>query len=249
MVTKEKYSFSKLSAFKQCPYGYYLRYVLNKKGIGNAFSSYGTLVHSILERYAKGELELWDLSGVFEWEFETAVPEKFPFNKYVVLRDTYYKQGLDFLRSFQGYEKYKILGVEQQFDRDIDDWTFTGIIDLIIQDPDGKLIIRDYKSKAAFKNDREQFEYARQLYLYSAYVKEKFGRFPDELQFLMFRKQHLVVIPFDPSAYEEAEDWAKGMVKDIREAVDFPSCCDEFYSNNLCNHREYCELKGAKGFR
>lgn len=240
---KERYSFSKLSSFKQCPYGYYLRYVLGKKGVGNAFSSYGSLVHSVLERYAKGEMEVWDLPKVYEREFDAAVPERFPFNKYVVLRDTYYKQGLEFLKSFQGYGEYKILGVEQPFDRNIEDWLFTGIIDLVIEDKNGKLIVRDYKSKASFKNDQEKFEYARQLYLYSAYVKEKFGRFPDELQFLMFRKQHLVSIPFDLTNYEEAIAWAKSTVEDIRGAIDFPPHCEEFYANNLCNHRLYCEMK------
>lgn len=241
---KERYSFSKLSSFFVCPYGWWLRYGEHKPGIGNAFSSYGTFVHSLMERYAKGEADIWELPGMYEWEFDTAVPEKFPWNKYVVLRDSYYKQGLEFLKSFQGYDKYKILGVEQTFDQDIADWTFTGIIDLILQDENGRLIIRDYKSKAEFKNDKEKAEYARQLYLYSMYVEEKFGRLPDELQFLMFRKNKLVTIPFDKADYKEAIEWAKQTVSTIRETFEFKPKCDNFYANNLCNHREYCEFKG-----
>ena len=88
----EKYSFSKLSAWWTCPYGYYLRYIKHQKGIGNAFSSYGTLVHEIMEKYAKGEAELWDLPQMFEWLFDSAVPETFPPNKYVDLKENYYKQ-------------------------------------------------------------------------------------------------------------------------------------------------------------
>lgn len=197
-----------------------------------------------MERYAKGEADIWELPTLYEWEFDTAVPEKFPWNKYVILRDRYYRQGLDFLKSFQGYDKYEILGVEQSFVQDIEDWTFTGIIDLILQDENGKLIIRDYKSKAEFKNDKEKTEYARQLYLYSMYVEEKFGRPPDELQFLMFRKQNLITISFNKSDYNEAIEWAKNTVRMIRCALEFPPRCDEFYANNLCNHREYCKFKG-----
>lgn len=240
---KEKYSFSKLSSFYTCPYGWWLRYEEHKVGIGNAFSSYGTFVHSIMERYAKGEADIWELPALYEWEFETAVPEKFPWNKYTVLHDSYYRQGLDFLKSFQGYDNYKILGVEQSFDQDIDDWVFTGIIDLILEDKEGKIIIRDYKSKATFKNDKEKREYARQLYLYSMYVKNKLGKFPDELQFLMFRKQTLVTIPFNEEDYSEAIGWAKNTVQTIRDALEFPPKCDDFYGNNLCNHREYCDFK------
>lgn len=244
VVVPERYSFSKLSAWWTCPYGYYQRYIERKKGIGNAFSSFGTLVHDIMERYAKGTLQLWDLACVYEWEFDSAVKENFPPNNFVDLKDTYYKQGLNFLKNFEGYDDIKILGAEEDFVIKIDDWEFNGIIDLLYEDANGKLIIRDYKSKASFKNAEEQKKYARQLYLYSMHVKEKYGRFPDELQFLMFRKQkEPVVIPFCQDDYDEALTWAKKTVEIIRNAIDYPSQCDEFYGNYLCNHREYCDLK------
>lgn len=240
---RERYSFTKLSAWWTCPYGWRLRYIEGLHGIGNAFSSYGSFVHEIMEKYAKGEAEIWDLPSLFEWGFDVNVPEKFPYNKYVELRESYYKQGLEFLKSFQGYDKYKILGVEKDFDIDIDDWTFNGFIDLVFEDENGRLIIRDYKSKASFKNEQEKKEYARQLYLYSLYVKEQYGKYPDELQFLMFRKNDLISIPFDIDALNEAIEWAKDTVRIIRNAFDYPPTCDEFYAQNLCNHREYCAFK------
>lgn len=240
----EKYSFSKLSAWWTCPYGYYLRYIKHQKGIGNAFSSYGTLVHEIMEKYAKGEAELWDLPQMFEWLFDSAVPETFPPNKYVDLKESYYKQAMNFLKNFEGYEKYKMLGVEEKFELDIEDWKFVGIIDLVFEDENGRLIIRDYKSKASFKNENEKREYARQLYLYAIYVKEKYGRYPDELQFLMFRKEKdPVKIAFNEESKEEAVEWAKDTVRIIRNTFDYPPQCEEFYAQNLCNHREYCQHK------
>ena len=242
----EQYSFSKLSTWWTCPYGYKLKYIDHKAGIGNAFSSFGTLVHSIMERYANGELEIWNLPTVYEWEFQSAVPEKFPWNKYVDLRNSYYEQGLAFLKSFQGYDRYKLLGVEDEFKLQIDDWMFVGIIDLVFEDEDGRLIIRDYKSKASFKDENEKNKYARQLYLYSLYVKEKYGRYPDELQFLMFRKQNTVKIAFEQEKLDEAVKWATDTVRIIREAFDYPPTCDSFYGENLCNHREYCDLKPKK---
>lgn len=242
-IQKERYSFSKLSSFHTCPYGYKLSYIDHQERIGNAFSSYGTLVHSILERYSKHELGLEDLVDTFEWEYASAVPEAFPYNKYVDLEESYKSQAIDFLFSFTGYQNYKILGVEKNFDLEIDDWIFNGIIDLVFEDENGRLIIRDYKSKASFKNKTEQKTYARQLYLYSLHIKEQYGRYPDELQFLMFRKQNLVTIPFDESALEEAVKWAKQTVKDIRNCIDFEPICEDFYSHNLCNHRNNCDLR------
>ena len=88
-------------------------YILHKRGIGNCFSSYGTEVHSLMERYARGEIELWDLTTIYEWEFDTAVPEKFPSTPYCKnMRKLYYEQGLNYLKNFSGYADREILEVE-----------------------------------------------------------------------------------------------------------------------------------------
>jgi len=238
---KERYSFTKLSCFCNCKYGYLQRYIENKAGIGNCFSSFGTFVHSILERYARGELELWDLPDVYDWEFDTAVAEEFPTGFRGDMRKLYYDQGLDFLNNFSDYDGIKILEVESEFDCDIDDWTFNGIIDLAFEDCAGKLVLRDYKSKSGFKSRVEQAEYARQLYLYCIYIKEKYGKFPDALQFFMFRKNKIIEIPFNIEAYHEAMDWARRTVTEIRECWDFCPSCEPFFGNNLCNHRKTCD--------
>ena len=242
---KERFSFSKLNAFLTCKYGYKLTYIDHERGIGNCFSSYGLEVHSIMERYAKGELGLWDLVSTYEWEFDGAVQEPFPSTKYCPdMRKLYYEQGLEFLKNFPGYSDKNILDVEASFDYEIDDWIFTGVIDLVYEDKEtGKLVIQDYKSKSSFKNKREQAEYARQLYLYSLYVKQKYGRYPDVLRFLMFRKNTLIDIPFNEKDLESAVTWARDTVKEIRECWDFSPSCDEFFSQNLCNHRHNCKQK------
>ena len=108
---------------------------------------------------------------------------------------------------------------------------------------DEDIPIQDYKSKSSFKNKREQAEYARQLYLYALFVKKKYGRYPDILRFMMFRKNMSIDIPFNESDLNEALSWARETVKEIRECWDFTPTCDEFFSENLCNHREYCESK------
>lgn len=75
-------------------------------------------------------------------------------------------------------------------------------------------------------------------------MKKKYGRYPDELQFLMFRRQHEPVsLQFEEGALNEAVLWAKGTVSDIRNSFDYRPQCDEFYGNNLCNHRDYCKFK------
>lgn len=223
---------------------YKFTYIDHQSGVGNCFSSYGSEVHSIMERYSKGELKLENLLDVFEWEFDAAVPEPFPQSAFCKnMRDLYYEQGVAFFKNFKGYSGVKILEVEKSFDYEFDDWIYTGVIDLILEDEDGKLILQDYKSKGAFKSKKEQAEYARQLYLYSLFVKEKYGKFPDILRFLMFRKNKTVDIPFKETECSEAIEWAKDTVKQIRNCWDFYPSCEEFFGKNLCNHREYCTNK------
>lgn len=239
----ERYSFSKLSSFHTCKYGYKLTYIDHLKGDDNCFALYGSLVHSIMERYVKKEISLWDLPKIYEWEFDTAVNKPFPKSKFCDMRQTYYNQGLKFLNNFLGYDDYKILEVENNFDIQIDDWIFTGIMDLLYEDQDGNLILLDYKSKAGFKNKLEKQKYARQLYLYCLYIKEKYGRFPAKLKFSMFRKQEEVEIDFNEDDFQEAIIWAKYTVQQIRHCTDFSPNCEDFYSTELCNHRAYCEMK------
>lgn len=243
---KERYSFSKLSAFRTCKYAYDLTYLQHKKGIGNCFSSYGTEVHSLLERYAKGELTLEILPLLYEWEFEGAVPEPFPNSPFCKdMRGNYYRQGLEFLKAFKGYDEYDILGVETKFDLTIEDWTFNGIIDLVLKDKRGGIILQDYKSKKKFKNKTEQKEYARQLYLYSKYIQKAYGESPRTLRFYMFRTNATIDIPFTQTSLLEAEHWATDTVNKIRSCWDFEPTQNEFYCNNLCNHRKYCRAKNG----
>lgn len=240
---KERFSFSKLSSFHTCKYGYQQTYIEHQERADNAFAQYGSLVHSIMERYAKKELELWELTDVYKREYKSAITEKFPYSPYCNLADLYYKQGVQFLNNFSGYGKYKILGVEEDFELEIDDWIFIGIMDLVYEDDKGRLILLDYKSKSSFKNKEEKRKYARQLYLYCLYIKQKYGKFPDELQFFMFRKDHHESFSFSLEDFEEAQKWAKDTVKEIRECKWFYPTCEEFFGENLCNNRKNCPYK------
>ena len=97
----EKYSFSKLNSYHTCPYAWYLKYCERETGISSAFSDYGSYVHTILERYANGLYEIWELPDAYKAEFEEALTQPFPPSEYCDMKDLYYKQGLDFFEKFQ----------------------------------------------------------------------------------------------------------------------------------------------------
>jgi len=59
------WSFSRVNSFQKCPYCWYLEYFLSEgespPSEENAFAEIGSLIHKILEKYVKGELEMFDM--------------------------------------------------------------------------------------------------------------------------------------------------------------------------------------------
>lgn len=244
-IRSEKYSFSKLSTFQQCKYQYYLSYIARLKGEGNAFSEYGSFCHEILEKYSNDQLGIYELADVYEENYIYKVEHEFP-DSFVDLADLYYNDGKTFFENFEGLGDIKVLGVEKRFEHEIkpedeDPFMFTGIIDLLYEDEEGRLVVHDWKSKSKFKTKAEQKKYARQLYLYSMYVKEQYGRYPDILRFYMFRKNTPINIEFNKDDFDEAIKWAKDSVHEIRHCNEFPAFYDEFFCKNLCDYRNDCE--------
>ena len=237
------YSYSQLNTFEQCPYSWFKIYKEKAPRENNAFSSYGTLIHELLQQCACGDLKREDLAELFEWSYEASIPEEFPPNKYVNLHDSYLQQGIDFFHNFEGFDDLEILGVEDHFEIDMGDFALQGFIDLIYRDKNGKLVCRDWKSGKRWTK-KDIAEHGKQPYLYSAYIKEKFGRYPDRLEFFHFREGNKKsVIPFNIKDFHAAEQWARDTVKAINETWDYASHYDEFFCKELCSCRSSCDQK------
>ena len=207
----------------------------------NAFSHCGSLVHEILEGYAKGKFDTEELAELFELYFDDYVKSDFPFS----LREKYYDSSIDYLKNFTGFDGYDIIGSEIYFVIELDGGVlFRGIIDLLLRDKkDGRFIICDYKSKSSFKSKQEKAEYVRQLYLYSMYVMKEYGEFPKELVFILFRKQDYVTFEFKEELLEEAKEWAHKQIKKINDRKEFEANPKGFFCWNLCNYSKSCLKK------
>lgn len=246
-INNMTWSYSRINAFNTCPYMWYLTYIKDFKGEGNAYSSTGTFSHSILERYAKGKLYIWDLLDEFVNNYDKEVPYKFPPNKYVDLGEKNYNAGVEYFTNFEGFDSIgNIVGAEIKVETELEDkqnnrkYKFTGYIDLLLEQ-DGEYIVLDHKSKGKFKSKREQAEYARQLLIYGKYIKEKYGKFPKELVFNMFNAGEYIHIPFNLNDYNKAISWCVSTINEIYNELDFDKNIDDFFCNYLCNHRGICK--------
>lgn len=240
----EKYSCSRLGMFEQCPYQYYLTYIKPEngkvdRGEDNAFAQFGSFVHRILEGYGHGELAEYELLGEYQKNYGKNVTLDFPANAFVNLADSYYSDGEAFFAEFDGFGDQTVIGTEEYFESTIDDFVFCGYVDLVLKDRGGRITVRDWKSASNIKKNDVKI---RQLYAYCMFVKEKFGRYPDHLEFGLFRKQKYVRFPFEIQKYEETIQWIKDTVAKIRSCQEWGLNYNDFYCTNLCGHRGICEI-------
>ncbi len=176
------WSYSRLTSFDECPYRWFLSYLyrdefgrpLKKKS--GFFAEFGSYIHMIMQMYLDGVLKESDLSTFYVAHFSSNVRSKAPNQK---IYHNYFEQGFRYLDNLS-FPKRDILGVEQQVSFEFAGRPWTGFIDLISEE-NGKLIITDHKSRtlkprsnraSPTKSDLELDSYYRQLYVYSAPVKD-----------------------------------------------------------------------------
>ena len=236
------WSYTSVSAYETCPAMFKYLYIDHVPRAENAFSQWGSLCHSIFERYNKHELELYEMLDVYNSEYDSKVTQKFPESDFIDLNWFYRNKGVEVFSGYEGLsDRYEVVAVEQKVEQVLHGYKFVGSIDLLLRDKeDGKLIIQDYKSKSKFKNKAEQAAYARQLYLYSGYVVDNYFENPKLLRFDMFRTGKVVDIPFSVTDFGAATDWFISTIDAIFADETFERKCDEYFCDNICSAREKC---------
>lgn len=249
------WSYSRLSSFHQCPYGFKLHYIDCNKGENNFFGQYGTLMHTILEKYEKGELSLFEISQYYIDNFSEVVTCDAPPNKYVDIKQSYYDKGLDYLDNIDLIlDNYEILGIEKEVKFNIGGYEMIGYIDLLLKDKEtGDIIVLDHKSGSVkFKKNGEicssekehVLGFKRQLYLYSIAVIEEYGVKPKYLRWNLFKDRNWLTYEFNDDEFEEAKKWAENTVKSIENETAWLPNPSEYFCHNICDMRNCaCEYK------
>ena len=65
------WSYSRIKAFEDCPYRWYLKYIKKFHGKDMFFSSYGTFMHKLIELYHKGEKTPRQIVDMYLQDFKT----------------------------------------------------------------------------------------------------------------------------------------------------------------------------------
>ncbi len=121
------WSFSRLNAYHQCPYGWKLHYLDHVEQVGSGFADWGSLCHSIFEDYEKGNLLDFELLDAYEDRYPRYMHNEFPPTRGIPLADRYYERGRELFASFPGFsESWEVLGVELEVAFEIEGKKFLG---------------------------------------------------------------------------------------------------------------------------
>lgn len=238
------WSYSRIECFNDCPYRWFLKYIKKCEETPQFYSSYGSFMHKLIEQFYRGELTKEEMQTKFLFDFSKEVqgirPQEGTVKKYI-------ECGLQYLKRFEPFP-YTMLGVEKKVNFEIGDIPFVGFIDYL-GEKDNELYIVDNKSrdlkprsgkKQPTVKDRELDEMLRQLYIYSAAVKQEYGKFPKALCFNCFKAGTFIEEPFNEKAYNEAIEWANKNIEDIKNADDFYPNVEFLSCYYICGVSDEC---------
>lgn len=235
----EYLSSSRIHLYNQCGLAFDLKY---NKIVGidddtvNWYADYGTLHHGIYEDIANKRLfMLEEALRRYDSEFPKCnVPEK--------ERSLYYQQGKEAVeRKYKELNGMKILGVEVEFKFYID---FTmpplyGFIDLVYEDEQGRLIVRDYKTSKVY--GKSELDKQFQQYIYALACKQIFGKYPFKFEFDFVRfnetRDFIITERFIKLGIIKIKGvWNNMKTKPIEANY------NPFFCSNFCENRSICPI-------
>ena len=241
-----KFSFSSLETFSHCPMAFRLQYIERVPQMENSFAQYGSLCHKLLEEYEKGDIPEYLLGEEYARRYDDAVTASWPpFPK--GMPQKYYEQGLAYFENFEGFGgQYEIISVEERFELNIGGYTLVGLADLVLRDREtGEITVIDHKSKSSSTMQKDLPAYRKQLYIYAAYVKQKFGVFPKYLKFNLFREGEWVTEEFSQESFDETMKWVVNTIEDIILADDWTVCASSYFCRFVCGVLDQCPAREA----
>lgn len=169
------WSYSKLSSYHNCVYGWYLSYIRHQKGEPNVYGILGGCIHNCLEQIFKGKMDIEEAKRQWIEEFEMCelLDYKFPTEK---SKENYRNSMLHCLQNWEEYPSdYKYLMELHFVFEPIEDVRLQGYIDLVQIDKENKTMrVIDYKTSSKFSKKDLESEKVFQLILYSMYLEEAY---------------------------------------------------------------------------
>lgn len=158
------YSYSRLTSYHQCQYGFYLNYIRKFPAQQNVYGLLGGKVHELLEQLQVNEITNDQAIEKFKDACAEMELNEFYFPSESIAR-SYKKSVLHYLKHFKSYE-CESCEIEKEFLLEIEGVKLLGFIDLILKHDDGTVSIIDHKTSSKYAK-AEKLKNGRQLVIYA----------------------------------------------------------------------------------
>lgn len=220
LLTGFRWSYSKLDVACSCPFAFKKVYLDHCEEAENPFAQVGTLCHDLLAQYEQDKLAAYDLLPAFEKRVKKEVTAAWPAYP-ADLSDRTMHKIRSYLRSFRGFTFRRILMVEEKLIGTVAERPFSGVLDLVVEDEQGRIVIIDHKSSGMNEyRGKRLSHHARQLFLYAHLLRQRHFIETDAVVFNLFKEGQWIEIPWTAEAETEAVRWAEETMTDLEDTVD-----------------------------
>lgn len=252
IVDNIRYSYSSVTTYETCRYGFKLTYIDSVPRIDNYYSDYGKLTHDCLEKYFTYELDAFELSDYYREQYPKVVKGDLPMGD----PEKYRLDGQNFFDNFSmDRDLYDVLLTEGKVDFSIDDIMITAKPDLVLREKaTGITSMYDFKTAVPFRTDKYTGKetkdtkkingYYKQMFLYT-YALRMHNKMPiDKITLLFTRLNREVTIDWNTIEEMKTIFWLTDTIKQIKEDNQFQyNNSNPFFCNNLCSVRNFCEYR------
>ena len=207
-----RWSFSKLEVAASCPFAFKKIYMDGVKPATNPFAQLGSLCHDLLAHHEQGELAVYDLLPAFLKRYPKEVNAEwpaFPLN----LEERTCQRITDYFRTFSGYPFRKPLMVEKKLVGTLCGRPFSGVLDLLAEDMEGRIILVDHKTSGISEyRGRKLQHHKRQLFLYAHLLRQCCHIQVDAIAFNLLKEGQWLEFPWSELEESCAVSWALGIM-------------------------------------
>lgn len=245
------WSYSSVSSYETCPYGFSLSYIEMEERRGNAFSDFGLLVHKILEMYFNEELELEELLDYYEENYYDSMYYNFPIYPSNMAQN-YYDSGHEYFENFKFNKAlYKVIAVEDTIFSNHNGIKLVTKPDLILKEKStGKYSLIDFKTARlkplGKQRDIQITQYMRQFLLYCYFFWVEKDIEINNIEIWFIRNNQIINKDVDPMQIAETMEWFTGTIDKILDEEDWKpnlSKKNKYFCQEICSFRDICKYR------
>ena len=249
IIDEMTFSFSRIHAYEQCPFLFYLKYIEKRDGESNFYASNGKAMHEVFEEILTEKIPIDDCTTAYADKFDLICE-----TERQSIMDSTFEKCMDYLAEIEPIDedKYEIIGVEMKLCFKVGKYKFVGFADLVVRNKiNGEVILVDHKQAGHFlkkdgtplKNQLDSFlAYKKQMYLYCKGLKDQYGIQVDKIVWHHFKDMgQITVIPFVQEEQDETIEWAKNLIEKIKKDKKYEHKDSYIMCKSLCDYRNDCE--------